>query len=275
MAYGNFLWCITVCFGLSCSILAGDEGKTSFATHVPSEEAGVAVEAASGTWNYILSIAAIPDIAVLYPLTETWRCGMKKEEKKGAFGVVLSGHTGKDFMVGWLNSLSLEPVYRKQDVYGVLTGLYGYADDTYGVMVSFVNRVRNSYGIQVSPFANLAKGGGGLSVSLLNRSETYSGLQVGLMNGFVLKKQGIVRVPVKSFSCGVQTGGVNVNLQNRSFSFQIGLFNRSCGGAFQIGFLNHAENAWIPWLPIINFCGFPTVETEMKASGTCENGQRN
>ena len=92
------------------------------------------------------------------------------------------------------------------------------------------------------------------------------------MNGFVLRERGRIPVPAKSFFVGMQTGGVNVNFQNRGFSFQIGLFNRSYGGAFQIGLLNYAENAWIPWLPVINFCGFSKKKTEEKASAAYESG---
>ncbi len=270
MPYRNLLQCIIICLVSAFSVFAGDAGKTEKRT--PDKD--INAECAAETWNACLSITAIPDIAVAYPLTAKWESSMKKSERNGAFGVVLSGFTGKDFIAGWLNCFSVEPIYKKLEFYGILTGLYGYAAESYGIMIPVVNRAENSYGIQISPFVNLVEGsGGGLGVSLLNAAETYSGMQIGLMNGFVLKKRGRIPAPAKSFFAGVQAGGVNVNFQNRGFSFQIGIFNRSYGGAFQIGLLNHAGNAWLPWFPIINFCGFPKEKTEKNASAACESGQ--
>ena len=251
------------------SVFAGDGGETE--KRIPDKD--ISAGCVAETWNACLSITAIPDIAVAYPLTAKWESGMKKSERDGAFGAVLSGFAGKDFIAGWLNCFSVEPIYKQLEFYGILTGLYGYVAESYGIMVPVVNRAENSYGIQVSPFANLVDGsGGGLGVSLLNAAETYSGVQIGLMNGFVLRERGRIPVPAKSFFVGMQTGGVNVNFQNRGFSFQIGLFNRSYGGAFQIGLLNYAENAGIPWLPVINFCGFSKKKTEEKASAAYESG---
>ncbi|MDD3885539.1 MAG: hypothetical protein PHI35_01560 [Victivallaceae bacterium] len=44
-----------------------------------------------------------------------------------------------------------------------------------------------------------------------------------------------------------------VNFADKTDGLQLGIFNSAKHEAFQIGLLNHIEDAMIPWLPIVNF----------------------
>ncbi len=207
------------------------------------------------------------NIALGIPVSTSVLHGNKLTVYDGLIGITIIGTPQEHFVGGWANSFLFES-YRGKNIYGMFTGLNGRVHDSYGLMVSALNRAADAYGIQISAFRNVTSGrGGGLSIAFENEGAAYCGLQIGFMNSIGEaklnrnKKAESAAVP-ESGSFVAQIGGTNINNRRRDFSFQVGIFNTSGGGAFQIGLLNHAENAWIPWFPIINFSGFSAEDTD-------------
>ena len=85
---------------------------------------------------------------------------------------------------------------------------------------------REVWGLTLAPFNSCEDDVGGLTIGLTSSVEgKHYGLCVALVS----------RVGA---NCGVQ----------------LGLYNDSDARGVQIGLLNHNPKAWLPWMPLVNFC---------------------
>ena len=89
----------------------------------------------------------------------------------------------------------------------------------YLLQCGLLNVSENNWIFAIAP-CNLAHNNYGVQAGLFNFSNVDRGIQAGLFN----------------------IGGM----------IQIGLCNSN--GDFQIGLLNYNPKAWIPWMPLVNFC---------------------
>lgn len=202
----------------------------------------------------LFGLSLVPNIALGTTVTSSVRQGKKLTIYTGLIGVTILGTPQQNFVGGWANSFLFES-YAHKNVYGIFTGLNGHLKDSYGIMISVLNRTRGSYGLQLAALNAVSQSGGGLSIALQNEASSYCGVQAGLLNAV-----GRLKTASDDFGFAAQIGGSNINNRKQDFSIQIGIFNSSQGGAFQIGLLNHSPNAWIPWFPILNFSLVPSAE---------------
>ena len=107
---------------------------------------------------------------------------------------------------------------------------------------------RAVWGLTLAPFDSSEDDVGGLTVGLTSSVEgKHYGLCVALAS----------RVGA---NCGIQLGLANLidsghrDDEERCGGLQLGLCNDSDALGVQIGLLNHNPKAWIPWMPLINFC---------------------
>lgn len=119
------------------------------------------------------------------------------------------------------------------DIPGIALNLFCLHQKSACISFSFLDLLTTNYGIQCGPLLCGTNTNYGLSLGIFNMAGSNFGMQSGLVN--VISNYGY--------------GG------SKYKGIQIGLINS--GGSFQIGLLNHNQNAWLTWMPIINFsCKF-------------------
>ena len=124
------------------------------------------------------------------------------------------------------------------------------------VSTAFIaNTLQNNYGIQINPLfmGTVTDKNYGISVGFENYSKKCYGIQLGVLNhswaGEEIEKE---RERLQIFGINI-ADTVYCGLVNISNKVQIGIFNASPGGAFQIGLLNYNLKSYIPFLPFINW----------------------
>ena len=236
--------CAAAAFLLISPLFADNKGNAE-----PAQSPAIRAEEASA--SYSLRCSLIPEIALAFPVTlETRKGGRVWKTTRGAIGAQLCGEPRNDFLAGWANAFLLE-LYRDKAFYGIFTGWSCFIDHGGGILVSVLLNEPSAFaGIQIAGIGNsIGQHGAGLQIApLRNAAAGYQGMQIALWNSIC---------DTSSPSGVMQIGVVNTAKSARSASFQIGLFNTSDGGVLQIGLLNHAENAWIPWIPFLNFSSVP------------------
>lgn len=117
------------------------------------------------------------------------------------------------------------------------------------------NSLQNNYGLQVNPLfmGTVTEKNYGISIGFENYSKKCYGIQLGVLNhswaGEEIEKE---RERLQIFGINI-ADTVYCGLVNISNKVQIGIFNASPGGAFQIGLLNYNLKSYIPFLPLINW----------------------
>ena len=117
------------------------------------------------------------------------------------------------------------------------------------------NSLQNNYGLQVNPLfmGTVTEKNYGISIGFENYSKKCYGIQLGVLNhswaGEEIEKE---RERLQIFGINI-ADTVYCGLVNISNKVQIGIFNVSPGGAFQIGLLNYNLKSYIPFLPLINW----------------------
>ena len=251
---------IGVLFAVSCvlslTLFAEPGGKADNVTQ-PS-----VILAEKAPVSFFLQCCLIPECAALFPVTlETRRGEQVLKTVRGGIGAQFCGEPQYDFLIGWANAFLLE-LYRNKALYGIFTGWSCFIDNGGGILVSVLLNEPSAFaGIQIAGIGNsIGQHGAGLQIApLRNAAAGYQGMQIALWNSIC---------DTSSPSGVMQIGVVNTAKSARSASFQIGLFNTSDGGTLQIGLLNHAENAWIPWFPFLNFSTVPERKSVIAPVGT-------
>jgi hypothetical protein len=117
------------------------------------------------------------------------------------------------------------------------------------------NSLYNNYGLQINPLfmGTVTDKNYGISIGFENYSKRCYGIQLGVLNhswaGEEIEKE---RERLQIFGINI-ADTVYCGLVNISNKVQIGIFNASPGGAFQIGLLNYNLKSYIPFLPFINW----------------------
>lgn len=117
------------------------------------------------------------------------------------------------------------------------------------------NSLYNNYGLQVNPLfmGTVTDKNYGISIGFENYSKRCYGIQLGVLNhswaGEEIEKE---RERLQIFGINI-ADTVYCGLVNISNKVQIGIFNATPGGAFQIGLLNYNLKSYIPFLPLINW----------------------
>ena len=117
------------------------------------------------------------------------------------------------------------------------------------------NSLQNNYGLQVNPLfmGTVTDKNYGISLGFENYSKRCYGIQLGVLNhswaGEEIEKE---RERLQIFGINI-ADTVYCGLVNISNKVQIGIFNATPGGAFQIGLLNYNLKSYIPFLPLINW----------------------
>ena len=117
------------------------------------------------------------------------------------------------------------------------------------------NSLYNNYGLQINPLlmGTVTDKNYGISIGFENYSKRCYGIQLGVLNhswaGENIEKE---RERLQIFGINI-ADTVYCGLVNISNKVQIGIFNASPGGAFQIGLLNYNLKSYIPFLPFINW----------------------
>jgi hypothetical protein len=117
------------------------------------------------------------------------------------------------------------------------------------------NSLYNNYGLQVNPLfmGTVTDKNYGISIGFENYSKRCYGIQLGVLNhswaGEEIEKE---RERLQIFGINI-ADTVYCGLVNISNKVQIGIFNATPGGAFQIGLLNYNLKSYIPFLPFINW----------------------
>ena len=108
--------------------------------------------------------------------------------------------------------------YQNDDVYGISIAPFNFCcSDVRGITIGLSSIIEGPHS--------------GIIVSLVSRTSSNNGIQIGVVNRCK-----------EDFDDEGSCGGL-----------QIGLFNDSDAPGLQIGLLNHNSNAWIKWLPLVNF----------------------
>ena len=117
------------------------------------------------------------------------------------------------------------------------------------------NSLYNNYGLQINPLfmGTVTEKNYGISIGFENYSKKCYGIQLGVLNhswaGENIEKE---RERLQIFGINI-ADTIYCGLVNISNKVQIGIFNASPGGAFQIGLLNYNLKSYIPFLPLINW----------------------
>ena len=117
------------------------------------------------------------------------------------------------------------------------------------------NSLYNNYGLQINPLfmGTVTEKNYGISIGFENYSKRCYGIQLGVLNhswaGEEIEKE---RERLQIFGINI-ADTIYCGLVNISNKVQIGIFNASPGGAFQIGLLNYNLKSYIPFLPLINW----------------------
>ncbi len=117
------------------------------------------------------------------------------------------------------------------------------------------NSLYNNYGLQINPLfmGTVTDKNYGISIGFENYSKRCYGIQLGVLNhswaGEEIEKE---RERLQIFGINI-ADTVYCGLVNISNKVQIGIFNATPGGAFQIGLLNYNLKSYIPFLPFINW----------------------
>ncbi len=117
------------------------------------------------------------------------------------------------------------------------------------------NSLQNNYGLQINPLfmGTVTDKNYGISIGFENYSKKCYGIQLGVLNhswaGETVEKE---RERLQIFGINI-ADTVYCGLVNISNKIQIGIFNATPGGAFQIGLLNYNLKSYIPFLPFINW----------------------
>ncbi len=112
-------------------------------------------------------------------------------------------------------------------------GLLGLLQQSGTVSFAPVNMLRYNFFVQTGALADISENNFFLTVSPCNLAQKNYGLQTGL------------------FNYSARDAGLQIGLYNIGSLIQIGLFNSD--GKFQIGLLNFNPDAWLKWMPFINF----------------------
>lgn len=112
-------------------------------------------------------------------------------------------------------------------------GLLGLLQESGAVSFAPINMLRYNFFVQTGTLTNISENNFFLTVSPCNLAQKNYGLQTGLFN----------------FSA--RDAGLQIGLYNIGSLIQIGLINSD--GKIQIGLLNFNPNAWLKWMPVINF----------------------
>ena len=112
-------------------------------------------------------------------------------------------------------------------------GLLGLLQQSAAVSFAPVNMLRYNYFLQSGAVLNVSENNCFFAFSPCNLAHRNYALQTGIFN----------------FSA--RNFGVQIGLFNIGGMIQIGLYNSE--GNFQIGLVNYNPDAWLPWLPFINF----------------------
>lgn len=117
------------------------------------------------------------------------------------------------------------------------------------------NSLYNNYGLQINPLfmGTVTDKNYGISIGFENYSKRCYGIQMGVLNhswaGEEIEKE---RERLQIFGINI-ADTVYCGLVNISNKVQIGIFNATPGGAFQIGLLNYNLKSYIPFLPLVNW----------------------
>lgn len=117
------------------------------------------------------------------------------------------------------------------------------------------NTLQNNYGIQINPLfmGTVTDKNYGISIGFENYSKRCYAIQLGVLNhswaGEKIEKE---RERLQIFGINI-ADTVYCGLVNISNKVQIGIFNATPGGAFQIGLLNYNSKSYIPFLPLVNW----------------------
>ena len=95
------------------------------------------------------------------------------------------------------------------------------------------NILQSNYLLQCG-ILNISENNWIFSIAPCNLAHNNYGIQAGIFN-------------FSNVDWGFQAGVFNIGGM-----IQIGLYNSN--GDFQIGLLNHNPKAWLPWMPLVNFC---------------------
>jgi NTE family protein len=171
--------------------------------------------------------------------------------------------------------LQLSPFFNNsKNITGISAAFVNNTKSVSGILLALYNNVNcksNSYTLLIGGLNNTNNNSNfnGLQIAILNNINNESNsnsIQFGVINNINLKFNLLDKTNLNSAQIGVIN---NTNSDSNSFTgFQAGLFNRAdyingvqiglynianYSSGIQFGLINKMENAWIPYMPFINF----------------------
>ncbi|MBE6377351.1 MAG: hypothetical protein E7051_00880 [Lentisphaerae bacterium] len=174
------------------------------------------------------------------------------EKQKGVFDVTFA-----PLQLGVFPDIQL--FYGKTHTFAALA-LCGVMQESSLLSFAPVNGLKHNCFLQTGVLATVAGNNYGLSAALVNFAENNCGIELGFLGNINVEQSGI------QIGAGNFQGKLQIGLYNIEGAFQIGVLNN--GDGIQIGLLNYNPDAWIKWMPFINF---PSPESSQKTkTGTVE-----